>query len=78
MDISENEKKGAYYFKNNKLLFQCPRDLTEIFNWLKVNVHEQGNLYTPAQLVERVTGEPLNPQYFLDYLNEKYSKIYHF
>ncbi len=53
-------------------------DLTEILNWLKVNVHEQGNLYTPAQLVERVTGEPLNPQYFLDYLNEKYSKIYNF
>ena len=53
-------------------------DLTEIFNWLKTNVHEQGNLYTPAELVERVTGEPLNPQYFLDYLNEKYSRIYHF
>lgn len=53
-------------------------NLTEIFNWLKVNIHEQGNLYTPAQLVERVTGEPLNPQYFLDYLYEKYSSIYHF
>ena len=26
-------------------------DLTEIFNWLKTNVHEQGNLYTPAELV---------------------------
>lgn len=53
-------------------------DLKSVFTWLKDNIHSQGNLFTPSQLVEKVTGEPLNPQYFLDYLTEKYSKIYNF
>lgn len=44
--------------------------------WLKEKIHSQGNLYSPSELVEKVTGEKLNPMYFLDYLNEKYSKIY--
>lgn len=26
----------------------------------------------------KVTGKELNPEYFLDYLNEKYSHIYEF
>ena len=50
--------------------------LSIIFDWLKQNVHSYGKLYTPGQLIEHVTKEPLNPQYFLDYLREKYLKIY--
>ncbi len=51
-------------------------NLSIIFDWLKQNVHSYGKLYTPGQLIEHVTKEPLNPQYFLDYLREKYLKIY--
>lgn len=51
-------------------------DLSQVFMWLKEKIHSQGNLYSPSELVEKVTGEKLNPMYFLDYLNEKYSKIY--
>lgn len=51
-------------------------DLKQVFSWLKENIHTNGNLYTASELVERVTGEKLNPMYFLDYLHEKYSKIY--
>lgn len=47
-------------------------DLSVVFNWLKENVHSHGNLYKPGELVEYVTGEPLNPNYYLDYLREKY------
>jgi carboxypeptidase Taq len=49
-----------------------------IKNWLNEKIHRQGKLYTPQQLVERVTGEPLNPDYFVDYLKNKYSEIYRF
>ena len=52
--------------------------LSSVYNWLKDRVHAYGNIYTPSELILHVTGEPLNPQYFIDYLNEKYSKIYNF
>lgn len=47
-----------------------------IKNWLNEKIHRQGRLYTPQQLVERVTSEPLNPNYFVDYLKHKYAEIY--
>ena len=31
LDFLINKKKGAYYFKNNKLLFQCPRLRLKVF-----------------------------------------------
>lgn len=47
-----------------------------IKKWLKENIHEYGSIFTPAELVLKVTGEELNPKYFLEYLNKKYSEIY--
>ncbi|WP_090330505.1 carboxypeptidase M32 [Nitrosomonas sp. Nm51] len=47
-----------------------------IKKWLNENVHRQGRLYTPQELVLRIAGEPLNPQHFLNYLKAKYSAIY--
>lgn len=47
-----------------------------IKNWLNEKIHRQGRLYTPQQLVQRVTGEDLNPDYFVDYLKNKYREIY--
>jgi carboxypeptidase Taq len=41
-------------------------------------VHLPSNLYDPADLMERITGEKVNPQYFIDYLNKKYSELYDF
>ncbi len=52
-------------------------NLSIVFEWLKQNVHSYGKVYTPGQLVEHVTKEPLNPKYFLDYLREKYLNLYH-
>jgi carboxypeptidase Taq len=34
-------------------------------------VHRHGALIKPADLLQRVTGEPLNPQFLLDYLAQK-------
>lgn len=47
-----------------------------VTKWLNENIHKYGKLYTPTELIVRVTGEELNPKYFLDYLNKKYSVIY--
>lgn len=50
--------------------------LTKILQWLRKNVHIHGSLYMPNELVMRVTGEKLNPKYFIDYLEKKYSKLF--
>ncbi len=47
-----------------------------IRDWLNSNIHRQGKLYTPQELVVRATGEPLNPQHFIRYLKNKYAAIY--
>lgn len=47
-----------------------------IKNWLNEKIHRQGRLYSPQGLVQRVTGEALNPDYFVDYLKRKYSEVY--
>ncbi|MCH9639645.1 MAG: carboxypeptidase M32 [Betaproteobacteria bacterium] len=49
---------------------------TPINHWLNEKIHSQGTLYTPQELIQRVTGEPLNPDYFIDYLKTKYKSIY--
>jgi len=53
-------------------------DLASILSWLRANVHKPGACYRPGELVERVTGSPLDPSHFVRYLNDKYSGIYGF
>lgn len=47
-----------------------------IKTWLNEKIHRQGKLHNPQELVQLITGETLNPNYFIDYLKNKYSKIY--
>jgi len=44
--------------------------------WLIENVHRYGKLYNSADLIKKIAGEEINVKYYLDYLNEKYSKLY--
>jgi carboxypeptidase Taq len=45
--------------------------------WLNEKVHAVGSLHPTADdLLEAVTGHPLDPSVFLKYLSEKYSKLY--
>lgn len=48
----------------------------EIMAWLKKNVHHYGALYDADEILRRSTGEPFNPSYYLDYLTDKYTKLY--
>ena len=47
-----------------------------LLDWLRTNIHQHGRFYTAEQLCTKVTGEPLNFKYFMDYAKEKYSNIY--
>ncbi|WP_202079928.1 carboxypeptidase M32 [Caldalkalibacillus salinus] len=47
-----------------------------IREWLKKHIHTHGKLYTPNELVQRVTGEELNAKYLTDYFEEKYADVY--
>lgn len=45
--------------------------------WLRSEIHEVGSLYPSLDdLLQKVTGEPLNAQYFLQYLEDKYTRMY--
>jgi carboxypeptidase Taq len=49
-----------------------------IFTWLRNHIHTHGKIHTADSIVQAVTGEPLTSQYFIEYLREKFSKIYSF
>ncbi|MBV7504678.1 carboxypeptidase M32 [Bacillus sp. sid0103] len=44
--------------------------------WLKENIHQYGKLYTPNELIVKATGEELNAEYLVEYLEKKYSEVY--
>ncbi len=46
--------------------------------WLNEKIHRYSRAELPEEIVRRVTGEPLNAQYFVDYLWNKYGEIYQF
>ncbi|WP_243136909.1 carboxypeptidase M32 [Alkaliphilus serpentinus] len=50
----------------------------QIKNWLIENIHRHGRSLSPEELIKQITGEGINPKYFIDYLEKKYSDIYGF
>ncbi len=48
----------------------------EIIAWLKEHIHQYGCRYTADEIMLKATGEPFNPDYYLDYLEDKYTKLY--
>jgi carboxypeptidase Taq len=44
--------------------------------WLNTKIHQHGQRYRAAELVAAVTGEPLSPRFFLDYLRTKFGPLY--
>ena len=53
-------------------------ELGEVNLWLKENIHGKGDLYDPEELIKKATGTNLDSTPFLQYLNQKYSRIYGF
>lgn len=51
-------------------------NIRPILDWLKVNIHQYGGLYDADYILNKITNESFNPAYYIDYLVDKYSKIY--
>jgi len=45
-------------------------------DWLRENIHKYGKQYSSHELLKKVTGKPLTPKAYLDYLNKKYTSLY--
>jgi carboxypeptidase Taq len=46
-------------------------EFSPLLKWLRKNIHQEGSRYYPEELIKKVTGEGLNPQYLVDYLKSK-------
>jgi carboxypeptidase Taq len=65
-------------------LTQHPEILTQVEtgnfgllrNWLTDNIYQHGSKYTAAELIERITGQPLSVAPFIRHLRRKYSELY--
>lgn len=44
--------------------------------WFNKNVHQFGKMKKPLEILNEVTGEGLNAQHLIDYLYDKYGKVY--
>jgi carboxypeptidase Taq len=51
-------------------------DCAPLRDWLREHVHRHGRALMPADIIQRATGGPLDPQPFLDYLDAKYRPLY--
>ncbi len=51
-------------------------EIVKINEWLKEKIHKFGSSKTPKELMMEVTGEEFDTKYYIQYLKEKFSKIY--
>ncbi len=51
-------------------------DLKTIGDWLTEHVFSIASMTTPDEWIRAITGEPLNVDYYLDYLEEKFTALY--
>ena len=50
-------------------------DMESIFNWLKENIHQYSGMFDTQDMIKKVTHEPFNPNYYTQYLIQKYSEL---
>jgi carboxypeptidase Taq len=68
---AENEIEGLY---------QSVREgkTQLLLDWLRIHIHQFGRRFTSEELCRKATGKPLDIQCFLNYMLDKYRKIYEF
>lgn len=72
---------AQFYNKANEQMPDLPskiqnKDFQPLLSWLRENIHQHGRVYNSNEMAEKVTGEPLNPQHFLDYARKKFREVY--
>lgn len=48
-------------------------DFKPVNDWLEEKIWRFGSLYAPSELFEKAVGAPFNPDYYIDYLTDKYA-----
>ncbi len=51
-------------------------EFSNLLKYLRNNIHQYGSIYRANDLIKRVTGEDLNPDYFMKYIETKFYPIY--
>lgn len=51
-------------------------DFSHILKWLQEHIYSQGSLYTPRELVKRVTGKPMGADDYVKGITAKYEALY--
>ncbi|MBU53122.1 MAG: carboxypeptidase M32 [Deltaproteobacteria bacterium] len=51
-------------------------ELAPLRQWLKTNIHEPGSVHFARDLCKKVTGAPLSIDPFVQYINDKFAKVY--
>jgi carboxypeptidase Taq len=54
----------------------CVGEFGTLHGWLRDNLYRQGRKFTPAETVQRATGEPISVEPYLDYLRTKFGELY--
>lgn len=60
-DLPEDYRKGEF---------------SRLLAYLRENIHQYGKIYETNELIKRISGEELNPNYFIKYVEEKFFPIY--
>lgn len=68
-----------YFYMKNAMPFEQylkEGNLLPIREFLKEKIWKYGKMKTTKEILKDITGEEFNPDYYIRYLKEKYSKIY--
>jgi carboxypeptidase Taq len=72
---------AQFYHAAEKAVPTLENDITNgrivaLMDWLRAEIHCHGRRYTSEEICRKVSGEPLNIQYFMNYARKKYQHIY--
>jgi carboxypeptidase Taq len=51
-------------------------EFAALLAWLRKNVHRHGRKFTPNELLERATGKPLTAKPWIEYVQDKFGRLY--
>ncbi|NMD38029.1 MAG: carboxypeptidase M32 [Christensenellaceae bacterium] len=51
-------------------------NISKITKWLNENIHKHGSMYDPKEILQLSCKEDFIPQYYFDYLNNKFKALY--
>ena len=70
-----------YYNKAISDIPSIPDDIANgkfdtLLNWLNTNIHQHGHKFTGQELTQRITGESIQSDDYIQYLTDKYTEVY--